>query len=211
MRGFRRILIVGLALMVVHSGIGFAEETATAYQQAAIKKELGDFLASEFKGEPDIRQRLAVFGPSSEEAKNALWNPADLTGQIVDATADPIDIVQDYTVENVKSDGQGVSVDVVFRKIAKAYYHGNTRVIASEIQQVTVRYEMAFVSGGWRIFNPPLPRVGADAVLNSLRLRVQGMDSLFKDKSQMSVAQRRTYEGYESQFEQLQQLVASHK
>ncbi|MBE1162347.1 hypothetical protein [Dyella acidiphila] len=208
MKNFKWLLTVAsLACACMGSVHAQSEPNAAENQQAVIKRVLGDFLKSEFDGSEDARQKDAAFGPSSAEAKSFLQDPGALTGQIVDIAADPVEIVKSFTVESVNVGAHGVSANVVFHVLALASSENGVRSISSHEEDETIVYEMAFAAGRWMVFDPPMPRISAGVVVNGLQLHIKGMDSIFKDRSQMSEAQQKTYKGYQDQLSQLNELM----
>jgi hypothetical protein len=207
-KNIKWLAIVGLLAWACMSSLyAQSELSASEIQRAVIKKALGDFLKSEFDGSEDARQKYVVFGPSSAEAREFVRNPGGLSGQIVDVTADPIEIVKSYAMDGVNIDGNNVSVDVVFHVLAKAVLKNESRFIVPNDRDEKATYQMSFSGGRWMVFNPPMPRIGVGAVSDGLQLHIKGMDSIFKDSSKMSVAQQKTYEGYKDQLGQLNELM----
>jgi hypothetical protein len=137
------------------------------------------FLDAELSGAMGARYDFAAF---SAEPKH----PDD---HVVDHDSSRLRIVENFTIESISSDADGITALVRFLQIAKTAGVGidKRRIVASH-REDWVRYSMVRENGVWKILDPPPPRVSATAVERSLVGHRDAMQEISKLR-QLSVSQ----------------------
>ena len=127
------------------------------------------FCQSEFEGNPDQDQRdvLAKFSKKRENA--AIKKGGKLGASWFDMSAYPLIVITGYEITGVTMKGHSANVSVVYQQVAKTSGAGvyDRRFVKDIKPSQIVTIQMVNEKNRWWVYDPGLPRVSKDVLLNS--------------------------------------------
>ncbi len=127
-------------------------------------------------------------------------------GHVLDPDASPMRIVRAMELEGVRVQGDTAEGWVRFEQLGETLGEGsNTRRIRQNVRSERIAYRLRLTEAGWRVLDPPLPRVSIVATRDFLLESLEAMQRL-SQRQPLGENQRGYIQSLTRQLEELETL-----
>jgi hypothetical protein len=158
-----------------------------------IRKVVSSYCEADFTGVKDIRIDLAKFSlgrDSKEKRTDPLFG-----GRVVYWEGDPLFVVDSYRIVEVNVLDQRATAEVEYRRLARTKGIGDQKrkIVPDYVEHEMVRINLAYEGSRWWILDPPLPRIGINAIVDYYERILSGFGASWLNRRDISKKQKQLY------------------
>lgn len=139
--------------------------------QNAAHEVVKEFCEAEFGGD-DLERRRKIITFSEKVGRQRAEKSFPVMKEVVQWNWDPFDVVVKYEIVDVKVEGKKGFASITYTKVAHSL--GEDKIIADPLSRVDVLLDLAQHDDGWKIVDPPIPKISLVAITRLYEIRARG-------------------------------------
>ena len=191
MKLYSRILIMNILLVLLDFSQTFALDELKKIDSA--RELVEKFCRAEFMGVQDIRLDIAKYS-----RKQRAWEKkrdSESRGMVKHWDNDPLFVVESYQITDVSVKKTRAIATIVYKRLARTEGDGvlKRKLVPDRTVHDRVRLHLIYDGSTWCVFDPPIPRVSLEALIEYNRNTLNRLGSDWLERSDISEAQKQYY------------------
>jgi hypothetical protein len=191
MKLYSRILIMNILLALLNFSQIFALDELKKIDSA--RELVEKFCRAEFMGVQDIRLDIAKYS-----RKQRAWEKkrdSEFRGMVKYWDNDPLFVVESYQIADVSVKKTRAIATIVYKRVARTEGDGvlKRKLIPDRTTHDRVRLHLIYDGSTWWVFDPPIPRVSLETLIEDYRNTLNRLGSDWLERSDISEAQKQYY------------------
>ena len=183
--------VSGFLLMMLNFGVvSHARE-----QSKLVRGFVEAFCQAEFMGNSGIRLDVVKYSKKRHLVEKK--RDSDFAGKALYWDNDPLYVVASYKIVDIEvaKDKKSAQATVAYKRLVRTEGDGvlKRKLIPDFMERDIVRLQLIYEDSKWWIFDPPLPRISLDAIIQDYKGTLQDMGNNWLERPDVSEAQKQYY------------------
>jgi len=207
MKLYSKVLVVNVFVVILGFSQTFANDES---KKLDLVRELAEtFCGAEFIGVKDIRLDIAKYS-----RKQMLWEKKrdpEARGMVKFWDNDPLFVVASYQITGISIKENYAIATVVYKRLARTEGDGvlKRKFVPDRTAHDRVQLHLIYDGARWWVYNPPIPRVSIEALIEDYRNTLNRLGSDWLERSDISQGQKEYYRKDQENLQVLNSLRSS--